>query len=85
LISVCKASWYYADSIYSNEDNVFDPEKITAMHFYIPVIVLSGKLYDVSLKEDGNADLVKSDYIKTQLNYSSPNYQNDDLEFPLIL
>lgn len=81
LISVCKASWYYADSIYSNEDNVFDPKRSTAIHFYIPVIVLSGKLYDVSLKEDGNADLVKRDYIKTQVNYSSPNYKNDDLEF----
>lgn len=81
LISVCKAAWYYADSIYTNEENVFDPEKNTSVHFYIPLIVLNGKLYDVSLKEDGTADLAKKDYIKTQLNYSSPNYKNEDLEF----
>ncbi len=82
LISVCKAAWYSKEkNKYENGPEEFDLEEETEVYIFIPVVVLDGNLFEVTLDLDGEIKLNEQDFIQIQLNYSSPNYGKTDIDF----
>lgn len=82
VIGVSKAAWYENSKYVLNGhlDN-FNPNNSTELYIHIPVVVLDGELFSVSLKSDGEIDLKREKIIQVQLNYSSPKYKERDMTF----
>lgn len=85
LISTCKAAWFHTNK-YKPSDEVekFDGDQDIELYFFIPLIVLDGKLYSVYLDTVGEVHLNEESFIEVHLNYSSLKYK-DTCFYPDII
>jgi hypothetical protein len=82
LISVCKAAWHRNESNrYLGGQEDFLPKEPVEVHIFIPVVVLDGQLFEVTIGTKGEIELNEQQFIQVQLNYSSPNYGKSDIDF----
>jgi len=88
ILSACKASFYLKDNhgIEPFKEE-FNPEKSVEIHFYIPMIVLDGILFEAYLDE-GDIVVSEQDWIPVEYSYSARSYRVDSSEttfFPAIV
>ncbi|QNF29635.1 hypothetical protein [Metabacillus elymi] len=72
LSGVIKATYHFMENSSAKDNNSVD----RLIHFFEPVVVIKGKLFETYLKEDGEQVLEEVNYIQTQFNYLSPNYSD---------
>lgn len=82
LIGASKAAWDRKEKHHSKDElKDFNKNEPTELNIFIPVIVLDGELFEVSIDKEGELQLHEEKMIQVDLNYSSSNYSKRDLEF----
>lgn len=80
LITACKA----ATSYQKKESDASMKNNKKQINFYLPIVVLNGKLFQAKLDESGDVEIEETNYCPINLNYSSDNYSQERF-FPEIV
>jgi len=84
LITSSKASKYFND-LYEekNDEKEFVPDGMSELEFFLPTVILDGKLFEVYNQTNGDMKVHSKQYIPVEMKYSSPNYRkgNWDVDF----
>ena len=88
ILSACKAAFYLKDNngVEPFKDE-FNKENSVEIHFYIPMIVLDGILFEAYLDE-GDIAVLEQDWIPVEYSYSARSYRGSSTEttfFPAIV
>lgn len=86
ILSVCKAAYHLKKS-HGGEPfkNDFDPKKSVELHFYLPVIVLDGQLFEAYLDE-GEISVKEQSWVPIEYEISSEKFKHGkNTFFPSIV
>jgi len=85
LMTSCKAAVDMKKrNSWKKEDKEYDSSKNHHVDFFMPMVVLSGRLFQTTLDIDGEINVEEVDYVPVKLNYSSKNYK-ESIFYPEII
>lgn len=85
LMTSCKAAVDIKKrNSWKKEDKKYDASKNHHIDFFLPIVVLSGKIFQATLDLEGEISVEEVDYVPVKLNYSSKNYKESSF-YPEIV
>ncbi len=72
LSGTLKATYHALENCSAKNNNSGD----RYLHFFEPVVVIKGKIFEVYIDKEGSMKLEEVKYIQTDFNYMSPNYMS---------